>query len=300
METFREDMMERRGGEEGEQGQEERHLQQQQDGSHAQHHPHHPHRQSTADESSSSSSKRIYSININGRHHDHRNPDKEILFHLPQTNFSVMTRQFLHHHHQHQGHKGQRKRKKQPVYAALGVGGLRICQTACGGQHAEFLVCLCLNQQTFVAWKRFSAFAQLYQDVHVEHEADVLPATRRAWDTVESRRKWWRCLEIRYLAQKLTFLESFLGAFLTEVPSPSLLMTFASSDVTPKGFTYRPGMAGEMHDMGGGSCGRRNMVVNNSASQEELMLRQKVLQAGAVGGGGGEREGEEEGVGGRL
>lgn len=135
----------------------------------------------------------------------------------------------------------------------------------------------------------------------MEHDADVLPATRRAWDTLECRRKWWRCLEIRYLAQKLTFLESFLGAFLTEVSSPTLLMTFASSDVTPKGFAYYgPGMAAEMHDMSGGSVGGRNMVVNNSASQEELMLRQKVLQAGAgSGGGGGEREGEEEGVGGR-
>lgn len=334
METFREDMMERTSGlgkeedEEGEKGQEERHLQQQQDGSHPQHHHHHhhPHRQSTAHESSSSSS-RMHSVNINGRHHDHRNPDKEILFHLPQTNFSVMTRQFLdagdvdeflrrsstsgenmhhhshhhshdHHHHQQHSQNGRKKRKKQPVYAALGLGGLRICQMACGGQHAEFLVCLCLNQETFVAWKRFSAFAQLYQDAHADHEADLLPATRRAWDTLESRRKWWRCLEIRYLAQKLTFLESFLGAFLTEVPSPSLLMAFASSDVTPKRFGNRDRFLGaEMHDMSG-SYGGRNMVVNNSASQEELMLRQKVLQAGAVGGGGSEGE-EEEGAGGR-
>jgi len=105
-------------------------------------------------------------------------------------------------------------------------------------------------------------------------------------------------LEIRYLAQKLTFLESFLGAFLTEVPSPSLLMAFAPSDVTPKGFGNRDGFLGaEMHDMSG-SYGGRNMVVNKSASQEELMLRQKVLQAGAVGGGCSEGE-EEEGAGGR-
>eukprot|EP00624_Nannochloropsis_granulata_P004712 evm.model.NODE_33713_length_18403_cov_15.744444.1 len=332
METFREDMMERTSGvdkkegeEEGKEDQKERRLQQPQDGSHAQHYRHHNlqhDRQSIADESNSDSSNGMHSMSINGRHLDHRNPDKEILFHLPQTDFSVMTRQFLdangvdeflrrsrtsrenmhQHHHQHQRHHQEcqqgRKRNKQPVYAALGVGGLRICQTACGGQHAEFLVCLCLNQHTFVAWKRFNAFAQLYQDVHVAHGAGLLPATRRAWDTMESRRKWWRCLEISYLAQKLKFLESFLGAFLTEVSSPVLLMKFASSDVTPKGFGngYRflcfSGVAAEMHRISG-NRGGRNVVISNSGSQEE-MLREKVLQAGVVGGGSSEGEGEEE------
>ncbi|KAM3572666.1 hypothetical protein VYU27_005352 [Nannochloropsis oceanica] len=337
METFREDMMERTaavgeedGKEEDKEDQEEWRLQQPQDGSHAHyhrhHHPQHAHNLSIADESNKNSSNGIRNMGINGRHRDHRPADKEILFHLLKTDFSVMTRQFLDandvdeflrrsrsnrermhryqcqhpHQHPHQSCYQRCKRKNQPVYAALGVGGLRICQTACGGQHAEFLVCLCLNQRTFVAWKRFSAFVQLYHDGHVAHGAGRLPATRRAWDTMESRRKWWRCLEIRYLAQKLKFLESFLGAFLTEVSSPILLMKFASSDVTPEEFgnghkfSCFSGMAPGTHGTGG-DCGWRNVVVCNIRSQEEV-LREKVLQGGAVSGSDSEGEDDEEGA----
>lgn len=241
------------------------------------------------------------------RQHWHRQREGEILFHLPQSNFSVMTRQFLeeaaalsgtvgggfpgrathcfHHRHPrvlqlHSHHRSYSKRQPEVVYAALGLGGFRICQTGWGSQHAEYLVCLCINQQTFIAWRRYSAFAKFFRDIQRVYwdAADMFPATRGAWKALERRRKWWRCLSVGYLALKLGLLESFLEAVLVEVPGPDLLMAFASpspSTTICDGLWSCP-CAREMDDQG--TWGANG--ITHISSNEEMLLCQKMQEVG--------------------
>jgi hypothetical protein len=112
-------------------------------------------------------------------------------------------------------------------YMALGLEGFRIVQNA-AGQHAEYSLIVCMNSQTYCIWKRYNHFAALVKEAERGHSRRQLKRTFASWESLEKKRKWWRCLNVPYLALKYSMLETFLKELVYEIKSPALLIKFAS------------------------------------------------------------------------
>jgi hypothetical protein len=119
-------------------------------------------------------------------------------------------------------------------FLALGLGGFRIIQGP-QGEHAEFNLIVCMNSQTYCIWKRYSQFSTLVRHARRCHSRGQLRRTLEAWGNLEQRRKWWRCLDVRYLAQKYSLLELFLKELVYEIKSPALLVKFSSGKLDADG-----------------------------------------------------------------
>ena len=178
------------------------------------------------------------------------NGRKRILFNLSQKNFTVTTKVF------------EDFGTSRTYFMALGLGGFRIVQTS-AGQHAEYngmymyyidssclgldmfgshhcppvgithTVIICMNNQTYCIWKRYSHFNDLMKQAQLAQSERHLRKSLSSWNYMESRRKWWRCLDIRYLAQKLSLIEAFLKELVYEIKSPTVLIKFASDVTSP-------------------------------------------------------------------
>ena len=112
------------------------------------------------------------------------------------------------------------------------VGGLRLCQYPCGEIRIEFNFICCYGSRSYNSWKSFHEFNKL-SDILTAMQKKVqthsFPDSLSAWKNVLSRKKWFRCYEIRYLIQQSILLGRFMEALLHEASSPGLLLAFVQS-----------------------------------------------------------------------
>lgn len=127
--------------------------------------------------------------------------------------------------------------------ASICVEGYRIVQDSAGYEAVEYKVKFALEeQQTFVAWRRFSDFKDLAEAcreyttarIHICYEDFVnnpnpMEKTLAAWDDVSRNRPFWfngSGTNVNHIISELLLLKKFLSNLLFEVPCMEMLLEF--------------------------------------------------------------------------
>ena len=90
--------------------------------------------------------------------------------------------------------------------------------------HAEFLVLVDNGARTFGVWRRFSDFHRFHARRVTQSRA--FAKSRRHWQALRNRLKWFRCLEHEYLIFKCFLLERYVQQVLADSASPAVLREF--------------------------------------------------------------------------
>jgi hypothetical protein len=108
------------------------------------------------------------------------------------------------------------------------VDGFRISQYSNGEIKAEFCLAFSYGSRSYLSWKSYSEFKEYYKTIHLIHHQikPIFPNTIRDWETLQSRKKWFRCLSISYLKEKSIHLGRVVQSSLLECPTPGLLLEF--------------------------------------------------------------------------
>jgi hypothetical protein len=108
------------------------------------------------------------------------------------------------------------------------LDGFRIVQKTNGELKAEFCVAFSYGSISYMSWKSYTDFAAYYQTIHLIHHQikPLFPTTIREWETLQSRKKWFRCFSVRYLIEKSILIGRVVQSSLLESPTPGLLLEF--------------------------------------------------------------------------
>jgi hypothetical protein len=112
------------------------------------------------------------------------------------------------------------------------VSGMRICQYATGEIRAEFHFVFCYGSMSYMSWKPYSEFKKLAGIITTLHRdtKSLFFQTLKAWSFLEEKKRWFRCLDIKYLIEKSILLGKFMEALLHEVPTPGLILAFIQNN----------------------------------------------------------------------
>lgn len=112
------------------------------------------------------------------------------------------------------------------------VSGMRICQYASGEIRAEFHFVFCYGSMSYMSWKPYSEFKKLAGIITTLHRdtKSLFFQTLKAWSFIEEKKRWFRCLDIKYLIEKSILLGKFMEALLHEVPTPGLILAFIQNN----------------------------------------------------------------------
>lgn len=104
----------------------------------------------------------------------------------------------------------------------------KVIKTSKGDILAQFLVIVSYGGVTLGIWKRYSEFKDLFKKIQQLHNSgnESYKSTILSWQCIESRQKWFRCLDPDYLALKCYLLERFLQDLLFESESPDVINVF--------------------------------------------------------------------------
>lgn len=94
-----------------------------------------------------------------------------------------------------------------------------------GEEYAEFLVVVSLGSVTYGVWKRHTHFKELAEAIE-RTRPKQFRNTVLSWKCLLQRQRWFRCLEMDYLALKCFLLERFMHDLLFETTSPRLITDF--------------------------------------------------------------------------
>lgn len=140
-----------------------------------------------------------------------------ILFNVFQSQFSVNTRHF----------ELPNGRTNSITY---GMRGFRIVQNWYGNQYAEYHVIVCSGSQSVARWRRYSEFKTLAKKIqHLNASTTTCyPNALKAWETLQQSKKFFLCLEVKYLYHKFKLLDDFVRELLFEADNPRVLMEFVT------------------------------------------------------------------------
>jgi len=120
------------------------------------------------------------------------------------------------------------------------VNGFRISQFPNGEVKAEYNFVFCYGSRSYSSWKQYSDFkclSEIISTVQSKHLAaepfNTLPVFSQsvhAWQYLEGRKKWYKCLNVRYLIEKSIYLGRFMEAVLLESPNPGLILYFVQKN----------------------------------------------------------------------
>jgi hypothetical protein len=108
------------------------------------------------------------------------------------------------------------------------INGFRIRQHTSGEINAEFHFIFCYGSRSYSSWKQYSDFKYL---------ADLIKSTAKfvqadfknsiaAWKLLESRKRWFKSLSVKYLIEKSIYLGRFVEAVMLESPNPAIILCF--------------------------------------------------------------------------
>jgi len=93
-------------------------------------------------------------------------------------------------------------------------------------KHAEFLVVITLGLYTFGVWRRYTDFKKLSDKLVLPLIRDGYRNSLTRWQCISNQRRWYRCLDKKYLALKCFMLQRFLQDVVYESPHPSAIQQF--------------------------------------------------------------------------
>jgi hypothetical protein len=116
------------------------------------------------------------------------------------------------------------------------IDGFRIVQYSNGEIKAEFCLYFSYGSLSYYSWKSYTEFAEYYQTIHLIHHniKPMFSHTLRDWETLQSRKKWYRCLDVPYLKEKSILIGRVVQSSLLESPTPGLLLEFLNHSKTKK------------------------------------------------------------------
>lgn len=94
-----------------------------------------------------------------------------------------------------------------------------------GEQYAEFLIVVQFGTLVLNAWRRYTAFALLFEKV-TKAGSVRFPNTHYSWDLLLHQKKCCRCLDEEYLNLKCFLLERFLHDLVYESEDSSMICEF--------------------------------------------------------------------------
>lgn len=108
------------------------------------------------------------------------------------------------------------------------VSGFRICQYSSGEIRAEFHFIFCYGSRSYSSWKPYNEFKKLADIIKCLHNKvkPIFEHSLKEWQWLEEKKRWFRCLKVKYLIEKSIYLGRFMEALLLESPSPGLILAF--------------------------------------------------------------------------
>jgi hypothetical protein len=154
-----------------------------------------------------------YGTSPHSRHH----PTSEVLFAWRDPSPSVSIK-----------HVSDDDGLSESIELSCSIDGFRIVQKTNGEIKAEFCIAFAYGSISYLSWKSYTEFAAYYQTIHLIHHQikPLFPLTIRHWETLQSRKKWFRCLSVRYLIAKSILIGRVVQSSLLESPTPGLLLEF--------------------------------------------------------------------------
>ena len=127
--------------------------------------------------------------------------------------------------------KAQQSLSRRWNSVTLQLPRFRIVRHADGTAVAEFLVVVSLqgvhhNYVTFGVWRRHSCFEALSKAIQSVDCGTSFKNATLSWQCFVSRKRWFRCLDIDYLALKCFLLERFLHDVLFESSTAGTISEF--------------------------------------------------------------------------
>mmetsp|Transcript_28406 Transcript_28406/g.28710 ORF Transcript_28406/g.28710 Transcript_28406/m.28710 type:complete len:236 (+) Transcript_28406:25-732(+) len=115
------------------------------------------------------------------------------------------------------------------IQMSTSVTGFRIVQDA-SGEHAEFLVVICIESFKYMVWRRKSDFEQLLSAAEIVLQSKFLfQSTKSILKEIQKRSFWnHKNFSVKHLTWMTLKLGDFLREFLFEISMPSLLEVFVS------------------------------------------------------------------------
>lgn len=129
--------------------------------------------------------------------------------------------------------------KQNSIHIQISIPNFRIVQGE-DGIRAEYRIVFTINHDSRSAWRRYSDFTRLarilnlptgYWALFQDLSSHSMPLSQESWLEIESNKRWFRSVSIRYLSWKCAKLEEFLKHVLFENSSPEILMDFVSPQI---------------------------------------------------------------------
>lgn len=120
----------------------------------------------------------------------------------------------------------------EKVMVFVAMSGIRIIEENYN-EIPEYKLKIMIDQQEFIAWKRFQDFSSLGEAcrIHMKNSRSKskcsLKETVIAWKQVLNHRPWWvRPTSVKFLVEELALLENFMQKLLFEIPCIEMLVEF--------------------------------------------------------------------------
>lgn len=111
------------------------------------------------------------------------------------------------------------------------VSGFRICQYPSGEIRAEFHFVFCYGSMSYMTWKPYGEFKKLAEIVtKVHNDRTPFDKSLKEWQFLTEKKRWFRCLNIKYLIEKSIYLGRFMESLLHESPTPGLILAFVQNN----------------------------------------------------------------------
>lgn len=111
------------------------------------------------------------------------------------------------------------------------LDGFHIVQYSNGEIKAEYCLCFSYGSISYLSYKSYTQFAKYFETIRLIH-LNIKPLftkTLQEWETLQNRKKWYRCLAIPYLKEKCILIGRVVQLSLMESPTPGLLLDFLNS-----------------------------------------------------------------------
>jgi len=111
------------------------------------------------------------------------------------------------------------------------VSGFRICQYSSGEIRAEFHFVFSYGSMSYMAWKPYGEFKKLADILKsLNNGKSIFTQTLKEWQFLTEKKRWFRCLDIKYLIEKSIYLGRFMESLLHECPTPGIILVFVKND----------------------------------------------------------------------